>query len=236
MEVKHLVIICLLTVNNQEIPTDALINCGATGIAFLNQDFARHHLIPLQELKEKTQVEVIDRRPIESGDITLITKVDMKVQGFKEQLRIFIMTLGHYPIVRGIPGLGLHDVAVHFAPNRVPFESQYCITHCHDTSVTVQGVTEEPPEPGYQAKEIFELHIRPQSQFWGNNVMLNGSSSFQTVQKGRLTLFKASLYHINKTPSANDFKERPLEEILPERYQDFLPLCSKVLADRFPPY
>jgi len=47
----------------------ALIDCGATGIAFMDQDFARHHQIPLQELKEKKQVEVINGRPIESGDI-----------------------------------------------------------------------------------------------------------------------------------------------------------------------
>jgi hypothetical protein len=40
MEGKHLVITCSLTVNNQEIPTHALIDCGAMGIAFIDQDFA----------------------------------------------------------------------------------------------------------------------------------------------------------------------------------------------------
>jgi hypothetical protein len=48
MEGKHLVITCSLTVNHQEIPMHALIDCGATGIAFMDQDFARHHQIPLQ--------------------------------------------------------------------------------------------------------------------------------------------------------------------------------------------
>jgi len=48
MEGKHLVITCTLIVNNEEIPTHALIDCGATGITFMNQDFARHHSIPLQ--------------------------------------------------------------------------------------------------------------------------------------------------------------------------------------------
>jgi hypothetical protein len=138
MEGKHLVITCSLTVNNQEIPTHALIDCGATGIAFMDQDFARHHQIPLQELKEKKQVEVIDGRPIESGDITHIAKVGMKIQEHKEQLPMFITKLGHYPIVLGIPWLRLHDVAVRFASNTVTFGSQYCIMHCHDTSVTVQ--------------------------------------------------------------------------------------------------
>jgi hypothetical protein len=53
MEGKHIVIICTLTVNDQEIPTHTLIDYGATGIAFMDQDFARHHQIPLQQLKEK---------------------------------------------------------------------------------------------------------------------------------------------------------------------------------------
>jgi hypothetical protein len=84
MEGKHLVITCSLTVNNQEISTHALIDWGDTGIAFIDQDFARHHQIPLLELKEKKQVEVIDRRPIESGDITQIAKVGMIIQQHKE--------------------------------------------------------------------------------------------------------------------------------------------------------
>ena len=124
MEGKHLVITCSLTVNNQEIPTHALIDCGATGIAFMDQDFARHHQIPLQELKEKKQVEVIDGRPIESGDITHIAKVGMKIQEHREQLPMFITKLGHYPIVLGIPWLRRHDVAVRVASNTVTFGSQ----------------------------------------------------------------------------------------------------------------
>ena len=110
MEGKHLVITSTLTINNQETPTDALIDCGATAIAFMDQDFVRHHQIPLQELREKRQVEVIDRRPIESGDITHIAKAGMKIHDHNEQLPMFVTKLGHYPIVFGIPWLRLHDV------------------------------------------------------------------------------------------------------------------------------
>jgi len=51
MEGKHLVITSRLTVNNPEICTHALLDCGATGIEFMDQDFACHHIIPVQELK-----------------------------------------------------------------------------------------------------------------------------------------------------------------------------------------
>jgi len=53
MEGRHLVITGTLTVNNHEIPTHALIDCRTTGIAFMDQDFARHFQVPLQEIKEK---------------------------------------------------------------------------------------------------------------------------------------------------------------------------------------
>jgi hypothetical protein len=46
---------------------------------------------------------VINGRPIESGDITHIAKVGMKVQNHWEQLLMFSTKLGHYPIVMGIP-------------------------------------------------------------------------------------------------------------------------------------
>jgi hypothetical protein len=52
---------------------------------------------------EKKQVQVIDGRPIKSGDITHIGKVGMKIQVHKEQLPMFITKSAHYPIVLGIP-------------------------------------------------------------------------------------------------------------------------------------
>jgi hypothetical protein len=103
MEGKHLVMTCSLTLNNPEMPTHALIDCAATVIAFLDQDFAHHHQIPHQEFKKKKNVEVINGRPFESGNITHRAKVGMKIQDNKEQLSMLIMKLGHYPIVVGIP-------------------------------------------------------------------------------------------------------------------------------------
>jgi len=100
----------------------------------------------------------------------------------------------------------------------------------------MQGVTEEPSEPVYQAKEIFEQKIRPLKPFRGNIVKLNVASFFRTVRKGRLTVFKALEYDINKAIEAKDLKERPLEEIVPKQYHEFLPLFNNVFADRLPPH
>jgi predicted aspartyl protease len=52
--------ICTLSLNGKEIPTHALIDCGATGYAFIDQDFAHYHKLPLCPLKTPHALEVID--------------------------------------------------------------------------------------------------------------------------------------------------------------------------------
>jgi len=197
MEGEHLVITCSLTVNNQEITSHSLIDCGATGIAFMDQDFACHHQIPLQEVNQKKQVEDNYRRPIESGDITHPAREGIKIQEHQEQLPRFITKFVHYPIVLGIPWLCLHGAAVHFASNTVTFGSQYCISHCHNPPVKVQGGTEEPSELIYQATELFEPQIRPLRRFRRNIVLLHGASFFRIVKKGCLTVCKEFHSDIN---------------------------------------
>jgi hypothetical protein len=78
---------------------------------------------------------------------------------------MFVTKLGHYSIILGIPWLRLHDVAVQFASNTVTFVSQYCTTHCHETAVTVQGATEEPPEPVYEEQTFWTANIRKPQPF-----------------------------------------------------------------------
>jgi hypothetical protein len=102
MEGKPIVITCTQTMNNQEIPKHALIDCGVTGIAFMNQYFARNHQIQLQEHKEHRHVGVIEAKPIESRDIIHLVKLSMEVKDHKEQLLMSITKLGHNPIVVGI--------------------------------------------------------------------------------------------------------------------------------------
>jgi len=75
MEGEHLVVSCILSVNGQTIATHALIDSGATGIAFIDKDFAHHHQLPLAPLLNPRSLQVIDGRPISSGDITHTTTV-----------------------------------------------------------------------------------------------------------------------------------------------------------------
>jgi hypothetical protein len=79
IEGKHLVLTCSLVNQGQVLQTHALIDCEATGIAFMDHDFACHHKVLLPELKERRQVEVIDGRAIQSGVITHQAKVGLSI-------------------------------------------------------------------------------------------------------------------------------------------------------------
>ena len=52
MESKHLVVKFSLKIGDKLVDTHALIDCGATGIAFIDKDFVRHHQLKEKELKE----------------------------------------------------------------------------------------------------------------------------------------------------------------------------------------
>jgi len=150
---------------------------------------------------------------------------------------VCVSKLGHYPIVLGIPLLRIHDVAAQCSSNTVTFGSHYCITHCHDAHILVQGVTEEPPEPVYSEKEeIFNPQIQPQRPYQSNWVKLDGWSFFRTVKYGKLTIFKGSPYDIDKPIETKDVKERAPEQIVPKQYHELLSHFRKVLRDQSRPH
>ena len=66
-----------IVISTQFKKTHALVDCGATGYAFVDEEFARDQNFPLFKLKKPHCREVIDGRPIESGLITHITKLRM---------------------------------------------------------------------------------------------------------------------------------------------------------------
>jgi hypothetical protein len=83
-------------------------------IAFVDKDFVCHHQLEEKELRESRELEVIDGRPIESATITTMAKLNIGIRFYQEELPVFVIKLGHYPIVIGLPYLQLHNVTVKF--------------------------------------------------------------------------------------------------------------------------
>ena len=96
---NHLVVTCTLTNSTNKIHTHALIDCRATGYAFIDEDFVRHHQLPLYRLQTSHNLEVIDSHPISSGTITHVAKAGLSISNYHEQLFMFVTKLGHYSLV-----------------------------------------------------------------------------------------------------------------------------------------
>jgi predicted aspartyl protease len=79
MDGEHLVVNCTIDDQGNEIRSHALIDSGATGFAFVDEEFAISRGLPMYSLKDPRELEVIDRRPIQSGLVTAITKVKLTI-------------------------------------------------------------------------------------------------------------------------------------------------------------
>ena len=103
LDENHIVISIQIQDESSLISTHALVDCKATGFAFIDEEFTRNYNFPLFKLKKPRCLEVIDRRPIESSLITYITKLKMTIAGHQEKILLFVTKLGHYSIVLGLP-------------------------------------------------------------------------------------------------------------------------------------
>ena len=126
---NHIVVKCSLRKHDPIIET-ALCDTGATGYAFIDENIARQYNLPKFELRTPRPLDVIDGRPIASGDITHMVKVFVKIGNHEEELPAFITTLGHYKLVLGILWMRDHDVKLDFAENSLEFTADKCHTTC----------------------------------------------------------------------------------------------------------
>ena len=159
LEGKHIVISCSQSFGDIRVETHAYIDCGATGYAFVDDEFAHQYQIPKFQLKKPKTVEVIDGRPIASGDITHLAKATHSILEHHENLPKFITALGHYPIVLGTPWLRQHNVGIWFTSDLITFGSQYCLAHCTELPTTIKVMQQDPPQchhrpPHYKQHQV----------------------------------------------------------------------------------
>ena len=216
---RHLVISCILVDGNKKIATHALVDSVATGFAFVDEDFVRHHNLPLTRLETPREIEVIDGRPIESGSVTHLTGVRCNISSHSELLPMFVTRLGHYPIVLGIPWLKHHDADISWSPNSVSFNSDVCLHTCLDQATTIKGISID--------------------RMGRTNISLITASALSTLTHrpdlvdviAPLTVYEIDQALKDPAPATPD-----LATLVPAPYHDFLPLFQKSLADKLPPH
>ena len=139
----HIVISLKLNDVTNYIASHALVDCGAPGYAFVDEEFVCNHNLLLFKLTMPRCLEVIDSRPIESGLVTHLSRVQITINGHTGNIHLFVTKLGHYPIVLGLPWLRQHDVNISFTKNTLTFDSKFCLNHCclHGNMVMIKGIS-----------------------------------------------------------------------------------------------
>ena len=99
---NHMVVRCSLR-KHDPIIEPALYDTGATGYAFIDENFACQHNLPKYELRTPGPLDVINGGPIAFGDVTHMVKIFTKIGNHEEKLLAFLTTLRHYKLVLGIP-------------------------------------------------------------------------------------------------------------------------------------
>ena len=56
------------------------------------------------------------------------------------------------------------------------------------------------------------------------------------IRREKLKVYAVTLYEINKALGIKDLQEKPLEEVIPKEYHEFLPLFSKEVTETLPPH
>lgn len=100
---NHMVISLCLENNAKIVRTCAMIDSGATGFAFMDEEFADSHGLSSTPLQQKYELEVFDGRTALSGAVTDLVVGDMITDQHPEtQAPFFLTKLGHYLLkVRG---------------------------------------------------------------------------------------------------------------------------------------
>ena len=219
----HLIVKCTIEDSFHKLKSHSLVDCGASGFAFIDKDYAHHHNLPLHSLKEPRHLEVIDGRPIDSGDITHVVKVGLNINGHYEQLSAYVTKLGHYPLVLGIPWLRHHNPLIDWAKDTIDFVSPRCTTTCASQTTRAQ---------------TFDIPPRRQ-QLGAISIAAISLTAFRkTVKKERRLYEGASTFMISSadidTMLAPPTKGAPID--IPEEYQEFKALFSEEEANKLPPH
>jgi hypothetical protein len=112
-----------------KINTHALVDCGCTGLSFMNEAFTCQYNFPYYQLKNPKTVDIINSHPISSGNITEYVEVQCMIGDHHKTLTAYLTSLGYYLLILGIPWLKRYDVTINFTNNDSQFSLPGCLPH-----------------------------------------------------------------------------------------------------------
>ncbi|KAI5115279.1 hypothetical protein M0805_000711, partial [Coniferiporia weirii] len=100
-----------MTIHNQNVSTNALIDSGAEG-KFIDAKFVIKHRIPTRPLARPILVKNVDGTPNQHGTITRFTWRLIKIGGRSITTTFLVTSLGKEDVILGLPWLKRHNPAI----------------------------------------------------------------------------------------------------------------------------
>ena len=230
---------CSITSDKNRFDSRALVDCGATGFTFIHEQVVSQRNLPRYKLRVPRALEVIDGRPILSGDVTELVRITLEIGGHREEVAAFVTSLGQYPLVLGITWL-YHDPAIRWTTGQLTFDSRRCLGCCLTKPVTVQGSPPTPPPPlGPPPGHLTAPALAPAEPL---SISAIGAASYSWLLRndknrhGPLQAFKLFLYDINRVLDPEILSEEGIKGLVPNEYHDFLPPFEEAVANQLPPH
>jgi len=243
-----------------------MIDSGAS-LSIIDTTFAHSNAIRLRATGSSRAVEAVDGRPLSAGAITQETHpVQLEIGAHAETIQFNATSLGHFPVILGLPWLKLHSPAISWSQHRVTFSSDHCCKHCLQHPPVPQPSPCHPAPSRSPATDASQPQPQPQSMpqspspqpqpqpsppqpqpqpqprpppSRGPLVSLVGALAFQRATKHG-QLFSLTLSSVpepaDAPPQATAVPAQDPASAVPRDYADFASVFSKESASVLPPH
>src|SRR5437899_8817424 len=111
----------------QEVNSEAMVDCGATG-DFIDEEFVQRTELPTRRLSSPIPVFNVDGTPNEAGSIDKVVDVLMTYNGHSERILLAVTRLGKQSMILGMTWLKKHNPEIDFITKKV--EMTRCSPRC----------------------------------------------------------------------------------------------------------
>ena len=95
----------------QELNSEAMVDCGATG-DFVDEEFVKRANLPTRSLSSPVPVYNVNGTPNEAGNISKVVDVLMTYNGHSERILLAVTKLGKQSVILGMTWLKKHNLAL----------------------------------------------------------------------------------------------------------------------------
>jgi hypothetical protein len=205
----------IVEMDSSSIKIRALLDSEAF-VCFIDKDFADCHKLPLVTKKHPIPIEVIDERPLVSGDVIYeSTPLNIILEWHYSIIAFNVIKLPSNPIILGLSWLDKYNPAIDWKTWRLAFQPN--IASIQESDYRETSSTLEHQQFKSHHKEISKIQVP---------IVVEARAFMRAIKK-------ETMFAIYAIPIIESVKG---PEALPTRYKEYSDVFEKKNVDMFPQY